>query len=139
MRDVMLCVLFGLSLIAFPAMAQAANLCWVDHVKQTPKGLQVIFTDHNGLNVFVTHQGDKKESFYVENGVVRTYGADGALREIGEVVLQTGELAYVSQMPEDACTLLATDQNGQQGILASSAITLPGLPATRSSAFIPAQ
>ena len=70
----------------------ATNICWIDHVSRTSNGMMLGFSTNASLLVNVTHQNDRKASFYVTHGVVQDGQRDGD----NNVVLNSGDTVFLN-------------------------------------------
>ena len=132
---------FATTVLALPTIGHAQHLCWVERVVQTQDGMALHFASHANLRVSVAHQESpgQRTSFLVGDGVARLQNPSGSAGDEAEVVLQIGDEAYASQLPEDSCVLRAVKQGDQVGIVAEAYMNMPGLPPTTSRQFVVAE
>jgi hypothetical protein len=89
-----LCIISS-SILALPISAQAAHICWVDHVTRHEDSLQVFLMEG------------------YSRAVRSIVGRDGTRANIpmGQsdfFTLRDGDTAYLSTLPEDSCTAKVT-------------------------------
>jgi hypothetical protein len=101
-----------------PALASAAGICWIDKITKAAGGVEVHFVPHANLSV----SGQAARNLYVSDGVVR----QSTNHSEAHLVLAEGQVVAVSVIPEDMCSIVATAQGGQLGVLAHSANNMAG-------------
>ena len=113
----------------------AREICWIDHVAPTEAGVAIYFSTPSALSVSVGPAGSPFAGAYrVSNGTVTRNGS-----EADRMNLPGGATLYVSQSPEDVCTLEVIVDADRTGVFARASNRMPGSAAATASRFIPAQ
>jgi hypothetical protein len=104
-------------------------ICWISDVVASEKGVRIYFRRKGGP-LFVS----------LPDGFLSPSDApiDAARPEDAAVEVRLGDKLAPTNSPEDGCSLVVVNRDGQIGVEASAFFNPPGLPSQLKTEFIPA-
>ena len=116
---------------------QAAHICWIDRVERASGGLNLYFVERAELRVNVSGRLDQVGFYFVSGGVAHQRRPDRVSRESADhIFVRDGDRLFLSQMPEDNCTIDVTANDQEAGLHAEAVIRLYGMPPSKATEFI---
>ena len=105
------------------------HICWIEHVQQSPYGVEIYFMQEKTRVLRNRAWEDMPLASITIDGKETAYRRASAL---------VGEELFLSNTPEDGCSIKVAIRGGTIGVIADAYTNLPGLPRATSTKFIPA-
>lgn len=129
-----------LGLMVAPAQAQ---FCFVDHVTQDGRGIELHFVPESnvfvriskeGLGVAPTDRAYQQQGDQMHRALVNSTHLDAA---VSKIVIFPGEEAFVSNGLHSSCTIVPAKAGESAGVTMKASVSFPGLPPTTTTRFLP--